>query len=108
MILFSSAPYLRQSILLSPYETPEMRSLFNRNLKNVAGKLKTERRWKAVVVPEGVVQVCNLESFSELSRVKLIALARTSRSLTVYLRGQKRTNDLSISRSRWMLILPCM
>ena len=37
-----------------------MRSLFHRNLKNVAGKMKTERRWKPVVVPEGVVQVCKI------------------------------------------------
>ncbi|KAF8510559.1 digestive organ expansion factor [Hysterangium stoloniferum] len=48
--------YLRQSILFSPYETPEIRAVFNRNLKNVAGKVKTERRWKAVDVPEGVEQ----------------------------------------------------
>ncbi|KAF8512390.1 digestive organ expansion factor [Gautieria morchelliformis] len=50
------AAYLRQSILLSPYETPEMRSLFSRSLKNVAGKLRTERKWKPVAVPEGVEQ----------------------------------------------------
>ncbi|KIJ55372.1 hypothetical protein M422DRAFT_57837 [Sphaerobolus stellatus SS14] len=50
------AAYLRQSILLSSYETPEMRTIFNHQLKNVAGKLKTEKRWKPVAVPEGVDQ----------------------------------------------------
>ncbi|KAF6763471.1 digestive organ expansion factor [Ephemerocybe angulata] len=36
--------YLRQSILLSSFETPEMRSLFNGSLKNVAGKVKIDKR----------------------------------------------------------------
>ncbi|OCH93789.1 digestive organ expansion factor [Obba rivulosa] len=50
------AAYLRQSILLSAYETPEMRALFNGSLKNVAGKFRTERRWTPVEVPEGIQQ----------------------------------------------------
>ncbi|KAF8580022.1 DUF1253-domain-containing protein [Ramaria rubella] len=50
------AAYLRQSILFSQYETPEMRALFNRNLCNVAGKIRTERKWKPIVVPEGIEQ----------------------------------------------------
>ncbi|KAJ3544901.1 hypothetical protein NM688_g5691 [Phlebia brevispora] len=50
------ASYLRQSIFLSAYETPETRALFNSSLHNVAGKLRTERRWQAVPVPEGVDQ----------------------------------------------------
>ena len=57
LTLFFSAAYLRQTILLSPYETPEMRALFNHQLKNVAGKIKTERKWKPIAVPEGVDQV---------------------------------------------------
>ncbi|EIN11295.1 DUF1253-domain-containing protein [Punctularia strigosozonata HHB-11173 SS5] len=48
------AAYLRQSILLSPYETPEMRRLYNAELKNVAGKGRTERRWAPVPVPAGL------------------------------------------------------
>ncbi|KIM83267.1 hypothetical protein PILCRDRAFT_97191 [Piloderma croceum F 1598] len=47
--------YLRQSILLSAFETPETRALFN-NLHNVAGKLRTEKHWNAVQVPEGLDQ----------------------------------------------------
>jgi U3 small nucleolar RNA-associated protein 25 len=53
-----SAAYLRQTILLSAFETPEMRGLFNRNLKNVSGKIRTHRSWQPVEVPEGVEQVC--------------------------------------------------
>ncbi|KAI0071647.1 digestive organ expansion factor [Panus rudis PR-1116 ss-1] len=50
------AAYLRQSILMTAYETPETRALFNHDLKNVAGKLRTERRWTPVPVPEGIDQ----------------------------------------------------
>ena len=57
LILLFSAAFLRQSILLSAYETPETRALFNHSLQNVAGKVRTERRWQAVAVPEGVDQV---------------------------------------------------
>ena len=54
-----SASRLRQSILLSSYETPETRSLFNKELKNVAGKIRTEAVWSPVEVPEGIQQVCS-------------------------------------------------
>ncbi|KAK1222041.1 rRNA-binding ribosome biosynthesis protein utp25 [Marasmius sp. AFHP31] len=50
------AEYLRQSILLSAYETPETRALFNNNLKNVAGRIRQERRWSPIDVPEGLNQ----------------------------------------------------
>jgi len=46
--------YLRQSILLSPFETPETRSLYNASLKNVAGKVRVEKLWPALQVPEGI------------------------------------------------------
>ncbi|KAF5377707.1 hypothetical protein D9757_009357 [Collybiopsis confluens] len=48
--------YLRQSMLLSAYETPETRHLYNNRLKNVAGKIRTEKRWPPIDVPEGVDQ----------------------------------------------------
>ncbi|KAG7098451.1 hypothetical protein E1B28_000401 [Marasmius oreades] len=48
--------YLRQSILLSAYETPETRALFNNNLKNLAGRIRQDKRWSAIDVPEGVQQ----------------------------------------------------
>ncbi|KAK7053261.1 rRNA-binding ribosome biosynthesis protein utp25 [Paramarasmius palmivorus] len=50
------AEYLRQSIVFSAYETPETRALFNNNLKNVAGRLRLEKRWHPIDVPEGVQQ----------------------------------------------------
>ena len=54
-VLFSAA-YLRQTVLLSAYETPETRALFNKSLKNVAGRIHTERRWPPIEVPEGIDQ----------------------------------------------------
>jgi len=50
------ATYLRQSVLLTAYETPETRALFNTSLKNVAGKIRTQRHWPPVSVPEGLDQ----------------------------------------------------
>ncbi|TFK44132.1 digestive organ expansion factor, partial [Crucibulum laeve] len=50
------AVYLRQSILLSSFETPETRSVFNSILKNVAGKIRTEKRWAPIEVPDGIDQ----------------------------------------------------
>lgn len=37
------AKFLRQSIFISRYETPEMRALFNRQLFNVEGKIRMDR-----------------------------------------------------------------
>ncbi|KAG9316733.1 digestive organ expansion factor, partial [Chiua virens] len=54
LTLALSAKYLRQTILLSPFETPETRSLYNISLKNVAGKVRVEKSWPAVHVPEGI------------------------------------------------------
>ncbi|TFY69144.1 hypothetical protein EVG20_g3278 [Dentipellis fragilis] len=54
--LDGNAPYLRQSILFSAYETPEMRSLYNQTLKNVAGKVRTIRTWAPVQVPADLEQ----------------------------------------------------
>lgn len=62
MYTLYSAAFLRQSILLSAYETPEMRALFNHSLKNVAGKIRTEKRWAPVDVPEGIDQVRGLDT----------------------------------------------
>ncbi|TBU33717.1 digestive organ expansion factor [Dichomitus squalens] len=50
------AGYLRQTVLLSAYETPETRALFNHSTQNVAGKIRTERRWTPIEVPEGIDQ----------------------------------------------------
>ncbi|EIM82960.1 DUF1253-domain-containing protein, partial [Stereum hirsutum FP-91666 SS1] len=50
------AAYLRQTVLLSAYETPETRNLFNQTLKNVAGKVRTTRQWAPVQVPQDLDQ----------------------------------------------------
>ncbi|KZV95033.1 DUF1253-domain-containing protein [Exidia glandulosa HHB12029] len=50
------AKYLRQTILMTAYETPETRALFNHELRNVAGKIRTEHAWQPVSVPEGISQ----------------------------------------------------
>jgi hypothetical protein len=55
----ASAAYLRQTVMLSPYETPEIRQLYNKSLKNVAGKMRTEHTWSPLAVPEGIDQVCS-------------------------------------------------
>ncbi|KAH7888881.1 DUF1253-domain-containing protein [Phlebopus sp. FC_14] len=49
--------YLRQSILLSPFETPEMRSLYNTSIKNVAGRVRVEKVWPALQVPASIDQL---------------------------------------------------
>ncbi|KAM0748711.1 DUF1253-domain-containing protein [Meredithblackwellia eburnea MCA 4105] len=58
--LDGKAAFLRQSVLLSAYETPEIRALFNTSLTNVAGKIKAEPENEEGVladVPKGVKQV---------------------------------------------------
>lgn len=57
-LTFCSAAYLRQTVLLSSYETPDIRTLFNQSLKNLEGRVRTIRRWAPVQVPEGLDQVC--------------------------------------------------
>ncbi|KAG2135423.1 DUF1253-domain-containing protein [Suillus clintonianus] len=49
--------YLRQSVFLSPFETPELRALFNTTLKNTAGKVRVEKAWPAIQVPESIDQM---------------------------------------------------
>ncbi|KAG5643388.1 hypothetical protein DXG03_001002 [Asterophora parasitica] len=50
------AAYLRQSVFLAAYETPEARALYNTALQNVAGKLRTQRHWSPIEVPQGIDQ----------------------------------------------------
>jgi hypothetical protein len=56
-LVSASSAYLRQSIFLSPFETPELRALFNTTLKNTAGKVRVEKMWPAIQVPESIDQV---------------------------------------------------
>lgn len=52
-----SAAYLRQTIMLSPFDTPEFRHLFNSELTNASGKGRLEGTYEPVQVPEGIAQV---------------------------------------------------
>ena len=56
--LDGQAAHLRQTILFSTQESPELRSLFSKALVNVAGKTKTERIQEGVLsrITPGVKQ----------------------------------------------------
>jgi U3 small nucleolar RNA-associated protein 25 len=56
-LMLCSAAYLRQTVLLSAYETPEIRSTYNQSLKNLEGRVRTFRRWSPMQVPERLDQV---------------------------------------------------
>ena len=75
----SSAAYLRQTVLLSAHETPETRALFNHSLKNVSGRIRTERRWTPIEVPEGIDQVSPSAAISFTTETDLIAELRSIR-----------------------------
>lgn len=47
--LDEKAKYLRQTILLSAYATPEMVALFNKSCHNVAGKLRTKHEYSGII-----------------------------------------------------------
>lgn len=56
--LDGQAAHLRQTILLSAYETPEIRHLFNKQLSNVAGKVESVQSYEGVLhrIKPGVKQ----------------------------------------------------
>lgn len=58
--LDSQAKYIRQTIMLSRYDSPEARALFSQHCLNLAGKVRTEKAdYEGVMtrVREGVKQV---------------------------------------------------
>ncbi len=94
-----SAAYLRQSILLSAYETPEMRSLYI-NLKNVAGKIRTIKLYKPIEVPAGLAQVNN--HFISHTAISWF-LFRISTILIVQVLPMNPIGDFNTSRHRFFL-----
>ena len=94
-----SASYLRQTILLSPFEVSESRALFNHNLHNVAGKIRSHRRWRPVKVPEGVEQV-RLHDKSTPDATNPRHPTRHSSSSIASALKTNRTSDLNISQLR--------
>lgn len=76
-----------------------MRALFNTSLVNVAGKLRTEKRWSAVQVPAGIKQVITL---SDSSRIFLnpFHVNRILSNLIVQIQKTKQTKGSIISLHR--------
>ena len=59
--LDGKAAHLRQSLLFSSLDAPEIRALFNRSCVNRAGKLRAVRHLEGVLdrVPQGLKQIWN-------------------------------------------------
>lgn len=97
-----SSIYLRQSIFLSPFDTPDIRSLYNSTLKNVAGKVRVEKSWPALQVPASIDQVRRLLGLE----IILCTSNRFSGSflfhLTVSTPRRKLISVLTISLPRWV------
>ena len=90
----SSGASLRQTILFTAYETPDTRALFNKSLKNVAGKIRSESVWPPLQVPEGVEPVSVL---TEACATLFTAVARISSASTVQARRMSSISALTIS-----------
>jgi len=92
----SSGAFLRQTVLFAAYETPETRALFNKSLKNVAGKIRSEHFWPPLQVPEGVEPV---SMFAGSHMMLLTTVARTLFTSTVRTPRMNSTNGLTILSS---------
>ena len=92
----SSGSFLRQTVLFTAHETPETRALFNKSLKNVAGKIRSEHFWPPLQVPEGVEPVSVL---AESHMMLLTTVARALFASTVRTPRMNSTNGLTISSS---------
>jgi hypothetical protein len=89
----SSGAFLRQTVLFTAYETPETRALFNKSLKNVAGKIRSEHFWPPLQVPEGVEPV---GTPTEPHTTLLTIVTRASPASIVQVRRMNSTSDLII------------
>ncbi|KAG8743792.1 rRNA-binding ribosome biosynthesis protein utp25 [Ceratobasidium sp. 414] len=92
--------YLRQTIMLSAYETPQIRALFNNTelLRNVAGRVRQARRYGAAPIPEGVVVNWTKLECEEASKE---ADARFE-----YFKTKLVPDILSTSRAQTLLFVP--
>lgn len=52
--LDGNAAYLRQTIVISPFNTPDLNSIFLKHMKNVAGKVKFTREYDASIIGLGI------------------------------------------------------
>lgn len=82
--LDGQAQFLRQTVLLSSYETPEMRSLFNKTLVNVQGKVRTEGGYDGELnkVRRGVRQVSLISSLLQLFFSADVSVAGSNQTFT--------------------------
>ena len=92
--IYSSGGFLRQTVLFTAYETPEIRALFNKSLKNVAGKIRTENLWPPLQVPKGVEPVSALV---EPHVMPFITVSRTLFASTARIQRMSSTSGLTTS-----------
>ena len=52
--LDGNATYLRQTIILSAYLTPELNNLFSKNMRNIAGKIKFQHEYEGAIMEIGL------------------------------------------------------
>jgi len=45
-----SSKYLRQTVIISEYLTPEINSIFNKYMCNIAGKLKIKQHYSGAMI----------------------------------------------------------
>jgi U3 small nucleolar RNA-associated protein 25 len=116
-LVFASSSYLQQSILLSPFKMPETRALFNNTFKNAAGKVRIEKVWPAIQVPESIDQVgaffidlgvaySNKHFAYFTTQVIPVALALMSLTLHYVSCYQGCSNLQYRARTRWSSYLP--
>jgi hypothetical protein len=93
------APHMRQTILLSAYDAPEMRSLW-RGLVNVAGKRRAGVKEEGVMgeIREGIRQVREERHRTVMQPAD--TAARTSRASTVQISTPRPICASSTSRTR--------
>jgi len=65
--LDSNAKYLRQTLLISAFNTPEINSLFTNHMHNMAGKVKISKSYDGAIVDLGVQIKQTFSRFDSLS-----------------------------------------
>ncbi|KAG8682310.1 rRNA-binding ribosome biosynthesis protein utp25, partial [Ceratobasidium sp. 394] len=92
--------YLRQTIMLSAYETPQIRALFNNTklLRNVAGRVRQARRYGAAPIPEGVVV--------NWTKLECEEAGKEADARFEYFKTQIAPEILSTSRVQTLLFVP--
>ncbi|KAG8770445.1 rRNA-binding ribosome biosynthesis protein utp25 [Ceratobasidium sp. 428] len=92
--------YLRQTIMLSAFETPQIRALFNNTklLKNVAGRVRQARQYGAALIPEGIVV--------NWAKLECEEASREADARFEYFKTKLMPNILSTSRAQTLIFVP--